>query len=270
MRRSGRRERVSSMSASRRSVASRPAGRRVAARRLAALAAAGVLAVAALAGCRVETSADAAYVGGTRYSVSDVNTTLAAYRKSHPSTTPAQLASIRREVAADLVFVDVAKRYAADKGYPAPQVSYANEAHVTGLPDSDPLVRVLAEKDAYLNLLMTRTAPATVTEADYRDIFNRALAGGLVQPGSFQQVVAQLTQVPSIAPAIAVRDALTGAMKRYGVEVNPRYQPMEVPLSTLVDNSTGRRFVAVGVPLGSGTPVSDAPLPATPDGSINQ
>jgi hypothetical protein len=80
-----------------------------------------------------------------------------------------------------------------------------------------------------------------------RDVYDRfsALAG----PGAatFEQIRDELLRLPEYGEALALRDALIAAADRYGVTVNPRYQPLDEFSLHVVGNG---QLVLVSLPLG--------------------
>ncbi|MEN3306618.1 MAG: hypothetical protein V7603_2820 [Micromonosporaceae bacterium] len=217
-------------------------------RRLIAIVVAGALGLATLTGCRLETGS-AAYVGATRVSQQQVEDMLAAYQRDGGSLQTADRPQARRSVTAEMVFVAVARRFATEKGYATPAFDYAAAATQSSLPASDPYLRMHVQAVSYQQLLLQNSAAVTPTEADYREIYQRLVAGGLT--ASYQQIKPELQQINGIGAGLGLRNALTAAAKRYGVELNPLYGDIEYPL-VRVSGTSGGTFVLVAVPLGSG------------------
>jgi hypothetical protein len=212
-----------------------------------ALATAG-LALAALTGCRLETGS-AAYVGGTRFSQQQVDDMLAAYRKDGGQLKESDRPQARRSIAAELVFVEVARRYAADKGYDTPAFDYNSASSQSNLPATDPFLRMQVEANAWEQLLLEKSSAVQPTEADYRQMYQRLVAGGL--SATYEQIKPELQQIATIPPGLGLRKELTAAIKRYQVALNPVYGDIEYPL-VRVNGASGGTFVLVSVPLGSG------------------
>jgi hypothetical protein len=237
-------------------------------RRLIAAAVAGVAALVALAGCRIESPTDAAYVGNTRFSQADVDKLVKQLDTDGVQVTDANRASLRQFILARSVFLDVAKRYATEKGYAAPPVDAAAVAQANNLPANDPVVRLVAESDAYRQLLLGKASPAQPTDADYHDAFQLLVNQKEAQPGDEAALTQQLRQSVSetIASGVGLRNELAAAMRRYGATVNPKYLPTGFPLAT-VTAPDGRSVAVVQLPLG-GTgqgAVLDLPVASTAD-----
>jgi hypothetical protein len=237
-------------------------------RRLSAVAVVGAVALVALAGCRIESPADAAYVGNTRHSQVDVDKIVDRLKADGAAFEDSQKTAVRQRVVGDLVFLDVAKRYATEKGYPAPPVNTDALASAYQLPATDDFVKLEAQALAYQTMLTQKVAPATVTPADYHEAYELLLQQEAVQPGSEPAVTQQLQQQfgGQLGAVLGLRHELTGAMKRYGTSVNPRLLPVGYTLLT-VPTQSGGQLVLVRLPLGgSGTaaPVRDLPATAAP------
>ncbi len=234
-------------------------------RRLVTVAAAGVLALTALAGCRSEPGS-AAFVGDTRITTNQVNDVLDGVRADGVTVDPTREGTIRQEVTAQLVFLDVAKRYATEKGFPAPTPDYQTVADRNKLPTSDPFVRLVAESQAYDALLKQQIKPATVTDADYLQAADAAIAQGVADPSQRDKLAASIKQDPGFADemahGIAVRNELTDAIKRYNVTVNPAFGPAA---TTLVSGQTdGDATISLVVlPLTAGATTAPAVIDLT-------
>src|SRR5690242_15564510 len=89
------------------------------ARRLALVAVLALLGALALTGCRSEPSV-AAYVGDQKIMVKDIDGVIDDLSGHQLQVNPAQFGDVRQIILADLVFAEFGKRYADDKGWPAP------------------------------------------------------------------------------------------------------------------------------------------------------
>jgi hypothetical protein len=240
-------------------------------RRLFAAAVAGVVALVALTGCRIESPTDAAYVGNTRYRQADVDRVIKQLDTDGLKVSDTQRGQLSQFIVEQSVFLDVAKRYAAEKGYRAPTVDAAGVAQTNRLPESDPLVQLVAASGAYRDLLLSKATPGKPTDADFHAAFNLLVQQNLVDAGGEAAATQQLRQnfADEMATGVGLRDELTAAMKRYGTTVNPRYLPLGFPLATVPTSSGGNASI-VQLPLG-GTgqaPVLDLPTSAPgPTGS---
>ncbi len=243
-------------------------------RRLIAAAATGVLALVALTGCRFETGADAAYVGDTRFTDHQIDTFVAQLKKDGAKIQDSDEPQVRRQIIADEVFVEVAKRFANEKGYPAPTDAADTLAQSAGqsfgLPANDPYVQLTATTEAYRQLLTEKAEEATVTDADYHAAFDLLVSQNAAGASDFSQVrqVLQSQFAADLAKGVTVRNELTDAMKRYDVSLNPRYQPAGISLATVPTQSGQNLTVAQLSIAGSAAtpPVVDLTPTGTPIG----
>ncbi len=153
---------------------------------------------------------------------------------------------IRQAVVEFTVFVEVAQRYAEEEGIDLPTPDYAAAAQSMQTSADDPFVRLNAEVDTYRNALLEEATGRTPTEDELRAVYDdyAALAGP--QAASFDEIRAALLDLPEYGQALTLRDELIEAMGRYGISINPRYQPLEFALFAV---SQGQ-LVLVGLPLG--------------------
>jgi hypothetical protein len=210
-------------------------------RRLITAALAGALALGALTGCRFETANDAAFVGDTHYTQADVDKVVNAMHADGLDLSHVNLPTLRQTIVARSVFRDVAKRYAQEKGYPAPTVDTSSIAQAVNLPASDPFVQVVAEAQAYDALLMGNVKPVQPTDADFHDAYELLVQEQAVPAGTEAQIKPQLQQNLSdaIGAGVALRNELTAAMTRYNTSVNPKFLPAAYPLAE-ASNGTNR------------------------------
>jgi hypothetical protein len=228
-------------------------------RRLITAALAGALALGALTGCRFVTANDAAFVGDTRYTQADVDKVVNTMHADGLDLSNVDLPTLRQTIVAQSVFRDVAKRYAQEKGYPAPTVDTDSIAQAVNLPASDPFVQLVAEAQAYDTLLMSKVKPVQPTDADFHDAYELLLQQQAVSAGTEAQIKPQLQQNLSdaIGAGVALRNELTAAMTRYNTSVNPKYLPIGFPLEEATAGST--QVTIVELPLGGSqqAPVRD-------------
>jgi hypothetical protein len=153
-------------------------------------------------------------------------------------------------VAEETVFLEVARRFAREKGITPGAPDYEGAASQLGASVDDPYVRLNAESDSYLTALRENATARTPTEAELHDAYDRSVK--IAGPGqaTFEQISAELMQLPLYANALALRDELTAAMGRYGVTVSPRYQPLDFPLYSVSVTASGGQLVLVSLPLG--------------------
>jgi hypothetical protein len=166
----------------------------------------------------------------------------------------------RQQITSVLTFREVAARYADSQDYPAPQADYQQTATGFQLPASNSFVRAAAEAQAYQTLLEQKATPVAVSDAEYAAIADRVIGqlGGAA--GSRDDVVAQFKSqfADQIGKAVAVRDELTTAIKKYDVTVNPLFAPATWVLLQLQFSQTGQSVDLVVLPLtaGAGTPAA--------------
>lgn len=198
-------------------------------RRLVAALALSVLGVGGLSACQGQPGA-AAFVDGTRITVGDVDNSV----KDIPAGAPlvkqlgTQYRSILRQVSVqDMVAIELAKRFAAEHGIKPPVADpqtiaqYAEQLSVS--PDND-FVQNLVTAQAWTNTLDDSATPVTPTDAELRGIYDRAKAAGITDK-PFEGVKGAIAQISGLGQAVAVQRELDAAAKKYGLSVNPRYQP---------------------------------------------
>jgi hypothetical protein len=72
------------------------------------------------------------------------------------------------------------------------------------------------------------------TDAELKDIWDRAVARQLVRPGvTFDQIKDQLAGAPEVRQAVAVKHEIEGWGKAGNLTVNPKFQPLEFQVSDL-------------------------------------
>jgi hypothetical protein len=194
-------------------------------RRLLTVAAAGVLAIAALAGCRAEPG-KAAYVGSTAYTdkqVKQVADQIGGAKVDFSGTAGVTELYVMR---------DVAQRLVTEKGWKGSQSFSATQVAGTfGVSADSEYARLRAEVQTVLEAIKEHAAPAKPTEADLRDIYSRAKAGGLItSPDQTFEAVSPNLDSPELEAALGARAALADAIKRYDVAISPRYSPAQYPL----------------------------------------
>jgi hypothetical protein len=232
-------------------------------RRAVIAAVAGVLALTVLAGCRTEPGS-AAFVGDTRITTSQVNDVLDGYKADGGQIKSADEGARRRDIANLLVFIEIAKRFAAQKNLPAPQPDYAAQAQAANVPASDPWVRLVADYNAYRALVEANAPAVTPTEADYLDAADLLIRQGFPEdqgiPSDRNQIADALKSSDLIATGLAVRNALTPVVKDANVSVNPAFGPAAVAASSVRNpqDPLGRAYTTVILPLTAGATSSPA------------
>jgi hypothetical protein len=205
--------------------------------------------VFALSGCQADPNR-AASIGDVSIDHADVDamvTTIEADLKKAQQNLPAEAyGDVRRTVVEFTVFNELARRYAADRRISVPAADYAAAAGQIGLPADDPYVRLYAESTALRTALLAQVKPATPTEADFREAYDRYVALAGAEASSYEEVKPQLAALPEFQTGIGLRNELLAAADKYGVVVNPRYAPLSVPLTSV---SNGQ-LTLVSLPLG--------------------
>jgi hypothetical protein len=245
-------------------------------RRVLAVAAAAGLVLTVLTGCHSDPRV-AAYVDGVTITEAQVDSVLSEATaavdkdneaiKNDPSATPEQ-APTRVDVVAALTAKEIADRTLTQLGIAAtpanpPQVQRAAELLKTRYAAA-----VLSVQAGFTALVNAADKNVQASDADLRDIYDREVGAGFAPAGHFADVKPQLQQAQGLAQEIAVRNQLAKQAAQEHVTVNPRYAPLEYPLLTATNQSTGESFVALAVPLvkgPAGNPVIDAPRTAAPE-----
>jgi hypothetical protein len=224
------------------------------ARRVAIVAVLALVGGLALAGCRSQPGA-AIYVGAARYSEKYVDDLSEQFLKVPGFNRSAG----RQTVAQWIVMRDLGKRMVADNGWPAPKVDKdaakgqfqdalqsSDPATAQKTIDSiDPLIRLYAEFQGYNAATQQHAQPAQPTDADYADLYQRAKAAGLVEPGTdeagYRQALgAQNDQL--FRANIGLRNMYLETIKKANVSVNPKYAPVEL---TLLHDSNNHPLVVI-------------------------
>jgi hypothetical protein len=216
--------------------------------RLGLLAVTAVVGVLVLSGCQ-SSPTQAVQIGGVTVSDSQIEATAQRFATdlaARNSDFKDPVGQVRQSVAELTVFNELARRYANEKGIELPAPDYEAAAASYGAPADDPFVRLNAETSAYLTALRDHATPQEPTEADQQDVYRRyaELAGENAQP--YDAIKQALQELPEYPQALGLRTELIAALHRYGVSVNPRYQPLNVPLLAV---SQGQ-LVLVDLPMG--------------------
>jgi hypothetical protein len=243
------------------------------ARRLASVAVVATVAVAGLSACRSEPSV-AAYVGAGKVTESRVqevwderkamDAEAAARPAAGESASPATPAITRSDVLRALVSVDVLTEVAKRENVTAPaDMSLAEYASALRLPERTEYVRLYARSDALLKALRqdAQDAPAP-TDADLREVFDVLVANQQIAPGStFAEFKTALPaqNMQLVQSAAAVRNEINEVTGPLRIKVNPRYQPLGIPVLEF-QTQTGELRPLVVAPLGAkgaDSPVTD-------------
>lgn len=241
------------------------------ARRLASVAVVASLAVAGLSACRSEPSV-AAYVGETKFTESRVEQVWdeahekfsAAAPVAGQSAAPAQLPITRSDVVRTLVSADVLAQVAKQRNVTLPaDLTLAEYASSLRLPQDTEFVRLFAETDAYVRVLResVKDAPEP-SDADLRDVYDVLVASQQVNAsGTFEEFKAALPAQNKelVQTAAAVRKQIAEVTGSLDIRVNPKYQPIGIPVLQF-QTGEGEVRPLLSVPLGADdtAPVTDA------------
>ena len=206
-------------------------------RRLSAAVLSGVLAAGSLAGCRSAPNV-AAYVGKstiTEQEVDDVvrNATEAADQVNKGLATDDPLrvkVPPRDQIVSTMLVNEICGRLKTDRNLTFLNVDEAAVARDEALPPDSTIARERANLYACISTLEQTAAPVAPTEAELRDIFDRGQKAGAIDPElKFEDVGDQLDG-QQVRSALGLRKPFVDAIDRYDVTVNPKYQPLEVPI----------------------------------------
>jgi hypothetical protein len=223
-------------------------------RRLLAVAVAGALALAGLAACRDSPSV-AAYVGSAQLTNKQVEQMVAEF----PTATREKAApQIRQLVVSNFVARELSRLLAAEHNItvpPADVTPYQQAAGNAGVNPNGAFVTLQAEADAGMRAIAQLGTPQAPTDADKREVFTALVDENIVQPGQYDQVKDQIDS-PEMRAALGLRPVLQDARKKYQTSVNPRYQPVGVPVRFTL--AQGQVTAQVVVSLQPSPAVSDA------------
>ena len=228
-------------------------------RRLLAVLVVGALAVPGLTACR-ELPGVAAYVGSEQLTNAQVEKIVdefpAAIREKNSG-------DIRQFVVSSFVSRELARALAKEKGITVPQPDlsrFAGLADQLRLGTDSRFITLDAESQAALAAIRTLGKPQAPTDADKQEAFQQLLNEQFVQPGSFDAVKSQIDS-PEMRAALGLRPVLSDALKRYQVSINPRYQPLGIPVSFSLGTTHSGQDVSASVNL----PLTPAGTPAVRD-----
>jgi hypothetical protein len=231
------------------------------ARRLASVVVVASLGVAGLSACQSAPSV-AAYVGSSeRISQDRVD---AVYKElqaggSSPIT--------HTDVLSVLVGSELIDKIATQQGVSAPaDLQVPALAQALKVPATSEYAKLYAEWEGVTTALRAKvTATGTPTDADLHELFDALVAGKQVDPttkfADFKSQLAQSQNMALVQQSVALRTEIEKASTQYGVRVNPRYQPAQLPILETLDQNTGQLISLMSTPIGPNdmvSPVSDA------------
>jgi hypothetical protein len=207
-----------------------------------------LVATLALAGCDQD-PAQALRVGNVTFSNSQVDETAQEFVNALAASGSAvsdPVATVRSSVVQQMIFKEVARRYAAEKGISIPAPDYEATASSLGVDVNDPYARLTAEVSPFLDTLRSQVPPRTPTEAEMRQVFTDFVAIAGPDAATYEEIRSELLGLPEYAQSLGLRDELLKAMDRYGVTISPRYQPVSFPLLVVANG----QLDLVSLPLG--------------------
>ncbi len=211
---------------------------------------------AGVTACNVQPGA-AGFVGGQRYTQSQVDSILDSVQTDFKGTLkPQDRVGIRQATTANLIMRAVARKVAADKHLKVPPPNYAEQAKRYQLPESNPYIRLEAETLAYVNAVRDAATSRKPTEADARQVYESLLSRGVPsQQLPFAELKKNLDN-PDIDKVFTARDELAAGVRKYHVDVNPRYGKVTYQMDAVsFQVGMGQSVIgSVGVPLGGGSP----------------
>lgn len=224
------------------------------ARRLASTAVVAALTVSGLAACRQSPDV-AAYLGGATIKQDRVEriydevrddmtaAQLAAREQaaaaaaeggaSPEPAAPVQVPIKRQDVLNTLLTLDVLKRAAQTRGLPPADAPSAEQiAQEAGLSPEWEYTELYAETLRLRAALRTAVQPATLTDADLRDVYERLTAGGAGQTPTFEEFRTTLSpdNKTLLETYVALREELEGIAADQKIKLNPRYGDQQVTL----------------------------------------
>jgi hypothetical protein len=137
-----------------------------------------------------------------------------------------------------LVGLDVMKEIAQQKSITPTAVPVDQLAQSLGLAADSEFVALSVQYRGLLGAVSTGAKPATPTEADMRDVYNRlTAAGGNPQGQTFQQFASGISaqDQQTLQQNIGLRNELEPQIAKLKTVVNPKYTAPQLPLVSLQD-----------------------------------
>jgi hypothetical protein len=183
----------------------------------------------ALTGCQADPGV-AAYVGSERLTEAEVD----RYVEDAAAKSAGQQglsAPSRSDVVITYVLGKVCGERQAREHFTGQPVSRDQIQQIDSVPKDSTYAELRSNTYTCLSG-MPNAGGADPTDADLQDIYDRALAKGLVQV-PLSEIRSQLAADAGVRQAIGVKRMLTDLVKDADVRVNPRYRPMEFRVSDL-------------------------------------
>jgi parvulin-like peptidyl-prolyl isomerase len=156
------------------------------------------------------------------------------------------------------VLMRLAQKHKVQIPSPLPLDAYAQ---ILKLPASAEYVRLYVEVEGLQFALNQGGQGGPLTEADIRDIFERAKQQQLVDPASTpEQFSANLSADGKkvLGTAVALRNEAGTDISQQHIRLNPRFGSVEIPIFTQRDQQTGQAAVLVAQPVGD--PGAEVPV----------
>jgi hypothetical protein len=249
-------------------------------RRLASVAVAAAVAMTGLSACRTEPGV-AAYLDTGDISVKRVQQVYDDARVKHTRDAAKQAATgdqtppgapaadqklpltgenVLDTLVSHTVLVRAAERHHVQIPSPLPLQDYAN---LLKLPADSEYLRLYVEVEGLQFVLSQKPTGASISDADLRDIYDRARAQNAVDPATTFQAFADGLSADgkkTLGAAVALRNEMRDDITRQHIRLNPRFQPFDVPVLTR-RGQDGSALVLVAAPVGDSSgaaPVTDA------------
>jgi len=220
--------------------------RRLAHRRGIAVVALAALAGLALTGCRSEPGV-AAYVGDQTLTESQISDVIDQVNRAK---TAEQRAPSRSDVVVTFVLAKTCEAVRAQKNFPLAEVSVDQVAAAEAIPADTQYAR---DRVAFRSCVggIQPDSEGKATDAELRDVFDRAVANKLVDPNApFEAVKEQIAGDQRVAQGIAYLHPLRKMTADGDISVNPRYRPLDITLSAFQDSNTGTSIPLVVMTIG--------------------
>jgi hypothetical protein len=248
------------------------------ARRLASAAVVAAVAVTGLSACRSAPDV-AAYIDAGNITTAEVQRvyddaktkadaaakgqaqTPAPSDSAAPDALPLTQSAVLNTLVSHDVLMRMAQKHNVQIPSPLPLDSYAQ---ILKLPATADYVRLFVEVEGLQFALNQGGQGGPLTDADIKDIFERAKKQQLVDPATTPaQFGAGLSADGKkvLGTAVALRNEARDDITQQHVRVNPRFGTVDIPIFTQRDQQTGQAAVLVAQPVGNPdaeVPVQDA------------
>ncbi|BCJ32995.1 hypothetical protein Athai_04980 [Actinocatenispora thailandica] len=222
--------------------------------------------VAGATACNVQPGA-AAFIDGNRITQAQVDDVFQsiidapAYQsvQQAPDGSRQQtIANMRTSAAGALIMHQLTQRVAADEHIEIPPANYAALARQTKLPESSKYVRLEAENQAAINTLRNaawNTAPDDQAVREIYDSLATQANQNQLSIVPYEKAAPEIKKTPKVGQTAALRGTFQGAIKKYHVDVSPRYGQLEYPLDAFtVQTQRGPLSGQLQLQLGEGSP----------------